>query len=120
MSKQTVMARKYKNIEVILDGHKFDSQKEAARYVDLKRQQQAGLITDLQLQPSFELIPKQRREDGKAEQNCVYKADFKYYDVGTNRWVIEDVKSAITRKLPAYVMKRKLMLQVYGISVREV
>lgn len=114
------MRRKYKNSKVTLDGYEFDSKREAARYVDLKLQQQVGLITDLQLQPSFELIPKQRREDGKAEQNCVYIADFKYYDVDTDRWVIEDVKSEVTRKLPDYVMKRKLMLQVHGISVREV
>lgn len=111
------MARKYKNLKVTLDGHEFDSKREAARYVDLKQQQRQGKITDLVLQPSFELIPKQRREDGKAERNCVYIADFKYYDVGTDRWVIEDAKGMRTRD---YIVKRKLMLHVHGISVREV
>lgn len=109
--------RKYKNHKVTLDGHTFDSKREAARYAELKLLQRAGHISDLELQPSFELIPTQRRDDGKAERNCVYIADFSYHDNETGQRVIEDAKGAKTRD---YVIKRKLMLQVHGISVREI
>ena len=34
--------------------------------------------------------------------------------------VVEDVKSEMTRHLPDYVMKRKLMLYVHGIKLKEV
>lgn len=109
--------RKYGNRKTTVDGHKFDSKREAERYGELKLLAQAGEITGLVLQPSFEVIPKQRRDDGKAERNCVYIADFAYTSMRTGKKVIEDVKGVRTRD---YVMKRKLMLQVYGITVREI
>lgn len=111
------MRRKYGNRKVTLDGHQFDSKREAARYSQLQLLERAGQITDLELQPRFELIPKQRRDDGKPERACEYVADFRYTDVRTGQQVIEDAKGMRTRD---YIMKRKLMLQVHGISVREV
>ncbi|MFD4120923.1 DUF1064 domain-containing protein [Alcaligenes faecalis] len=111
------MKRKYGNRKTVIDGHTFDSKREACRYGALKLLERAGQITDLELQPRFELIPKQRRADGKAERACEYVADFRYTDTATGQIVIEDAKGMRTRD---YVMKRKLMLQVHGISVREV
>lgn len=111
------MKRKYGNRKTTIDGHTFDSKREAARYTDLRLLLLAGKITDLMLQPSFELIPKQRRADGKAERNCTYVADFSYVDMGTGERIIEDAKGVLTRD---YVIKRKLMLQVHGITVKEV
>lgn len=111
------MKRKYGNRKVTLDGHQFDSVREATRYSELKLLERAGQITDLGLQPRFELIPKQRRADGKAERACEYVADFRYTDTATGQTVIEDAKGMRTRD---YILKRKLMLQVHGISVREV
>lgn len=111
------MKRKYGNRKTVIDGHTFDSKREASRYGALKLLERAGQITDLELQPRFELIPKQRRADGKAERACEYVADFRYTDTATGQTVIEDAKGMRTRD---YIMKRKLMLQVHGISVREV
>ncbi|QCP82397.1 DUF1064 domain-containing protein [Alcaligenes faecalis] len=111
------MKSKYGNRKVTLDGYTFDSKREAMRYSQLQLLQRAGQITGLELQPRFELIPKQRRDDGKAERACEYVADFRYTDTATGQQVIEDAKGMRTRD---YVMKRKLMLQVHGISVREV
>jgi len=34
--------------------------------------------------------------------------------------VIEDVKSPVTRKLPAYRLKKRLMLACHGITIVEV
>lgn len=111
------MKRKYGNRKVTLDGHTFDSKREATRYGVLKMFEATGQITDLELQPRFELIPKQRRDDGKPERACEYVADFQYTDTATGQTVIEDAKGMRTRD---YIVKRKLMLHVHGISVREV
>ncbi len=111
------MKRKYGNRKTVIDGHAFDSKREAARYGVLKLLERTGTITDLELQPRFELIPKQRRDDGRPERACEYVADFRYTDARTGQQVIEDAKGMRTRD---YIIKRKLMLQVYGITVREV
>ncbi|MBH0311276.1 DUF1064 domain-containing protein [Alcaligenes nematophilus] len=111
------MKRKYGNRKTVIDGHTFDSKREAARYGVLKLLERTGTITDLELQPRFELIPKQRRDDGRPERACEYVADFRYTDTRTGQTVIEDAKGMRTRD---YIVKRKLMLQVHGISVREV
>lgn len=111
------MKRKYGNRKTVIDGHTFDSEREATRYSQLQLLERAGQITGLELQPRFELIPKQRRDDGKPERACEYVADFRYTDVRTGQQVIEDAKGMRTRD---YIVKRKLMLQVHGISVREV
>lgn len=52
------------------------------------------------------------------EKKAVYTADFVYTDKDRNL-VVEDVKSDITRKEPDYVLRRKLMLRVHGIRIRE-
>ena len=52
------------------------------------------------------------------EQNAVYTADFVYRDKDGNM-VVEDVKSEITRKEADYVLRRKLMLHVWGIRIKE-
>lgn len=109
---------KYLNKTVEVDGVKFDSKREYARYRDLVLLQRAGHISDLQRQVPFELIPKQRRADGKVERAVTYVADHVYIENGAR--VVEDLKSALTVKLDAYILKRKLMLHVHGITIKEV
>lgn len=76
--------------------------------------ERAGLIQDLKRQVQFELIPSQK-EDGKVvERPVVYKADFTYYQDG--KYIVEDAKGYRT---PEYKIKRKLMLYVHGIRVKE-
>lgn len=91
------------------DGQKFDSVKEFHRWGCLRLLERAGRITDLKRQVSFELIPKQ---DG--ERACTYVADFTYYEDG--KLVVEDCKGF---KTDVYRIKKKLMLWVHGISIRE-
>ena len=97
-----------------VDGIEHDSKKEAARWQELNLMLRARLIEDLQRQVRFELIPKQ---DG--ERACTYIADFVYIDRKTGQKVVEDVKSPATRT-EAYRIKRKLMLYVHGIRIREI
>lgn len=107
---------KYGNRKTVVDGIEFDSKLEAQRYVTLKLMQRGGMISQLKLQVPFTLIPKQKRDDGKTERACEYIADFTYYDEFDN-FIVEDVKG---RRTPEYIIKRKLMLYIHGISIREV
>ena len=92
-----------------LDGQVFDSVKEYHRYGMLKLLERAGKISDLKRQVKYELIPKQ-----EGERACSYIADFTYYEDG--KLVVEDCKGFRT---DAYKIKKKLMLWVHGIKIRE-
>lgn len=99
------------------DGMDFDSKKELVRYCELKLLEKGGEITDLKRQVPFMLVPNQI-EDGRVVERAVkYIADFTYYENG--QFVVEDVKSPVTRT-DAYKIKRKLMLHIHGIRIREV
>lgn len=110
---------KYGNKKTYVDGIKFDSKKEANRYIELKTLLLAGKITGLELQKSYDLIPAQYLNiNGKRkciERPIKYVADFVYQQDGVT--VVEDVKG---KKTPAYIIKRKLMLWVNGIKISEV
>lgn len=108
---------KYGNKKVIVDGYKFDSQKEALRYKELKLMEKAGVVKDLELQPAFELIPTIRTEH-ETLRKTVYKADFRYFDVKADHEVVEDVKGF---KTDVYKLKKKMLLHKYaGIDFREI
>lgn len=106
---------KYKNRKLTIDGEVFDSQKEARRYRELALLQRAGQISDLKRQVRYELIPTQRIGGKVVEKSCVYIADFVYTENGET--VVEDTKGFRTKE---YIIKRKLMLYVHGIRIREV
>lgn len=122
---------KYNNTKVKIDGIEFDSIKEADRYSKLKILQRSGAISDLKMQVRYNLIPVLRAEPtevykrgpkkgqykpGKVLENAVYYiADFVYKENGKE--VVEDAKGARTKE---YILKRKLMLWVHGIRIREV
>lgn len=104
---------KYRNCWVEIDGFKFQSKKEGSRYLELKMLQHAGLITGLELQKKYLLI-----EATETEKKCEYWADFFFIDADGNE-VVEDVKSPATRRLSTYILKRKLMAKVHGITLIE-
>lgn len=123
---------KYYNIKTrALDGTVFDSNKEARRWDELTLLQRAGKITDLQRQVRYELIPAQyqtyerfskkgeRLKDGVRllERKVEYVADFVYTAAETGETIVEDAKGMRTKD---YILKRKLMLAVHSIRVREV
>lgn len=98
----------------------YDSRKEKRRATDLFYLQKAGEISGLREQVAFELLPAQYREkDGRrvcVERAVNYVADFAYTDKEGN-FVVEDTKGFRTKD---YIIKRKLMLWLHGIEVREV
>ncbi|WP_321943013.1 DUF1064 domain-containing protein [Paraburkholderia tropica] len=113
-------APKYRNTKCEHDGIKFDSLKERSRWFENVQRQARGEISDLRLQVTFELVPRKQRDDGTWERALKYVADSVYVEVETGKQVVEDVKSPATRKNPAYVLKRKLMLAVHDITIREI
>lgn len=104
-------APKYGNQKTVIDGIEFDSKKEARRYQELKIRALAGEIWDLKFQEEFPLIVN-------GITVAVYRADFTY-ETGFGK-VVEDVKSAITRKNRAYRIKYKLMNACNGIKITEI
>lgn len=109
--------QKYRNERTVIDGVTFDSRAEARRWLDLKQLLKGGVITNLQRQVRYVLIPKQPRPSGGFEREKAYVADFVYVDAGSGRVVVEDVKGA---EPAIWAWKRALMLQVHGIEVRVV
>jgi hypothetical protein len=110
---------KYRNQPTIVEGHRFDSKKEARRYQELRYLEQKGVIENLSLQVAFVLAPSVRFEDEpRAKPALKYVADFVYSEGG--RRIVEDVKSGATAKAAAYRIKRHLMKAVHGIEVKEV
>lgn len=119
---------KYHNRKVrTSDGIVHDSRKEAIRWQELKLLEEAGKIHELKRQMEFLLIPPQYEEikTGKrtkktkrklVERAVAYRADFVYHDEH-GELIVEDVKGLRTRD---YIIKRKLMLWVYGIRIKEI
>ena len=106
--------QKYNN-----SGH-GSSIKERNRAAVLELMQKQGLISGLQKQVVYNLIPPQYGVvDGKKkclERACTYKADFVYFDNEKNELVVEDSKGFRTKD---YVIRRKLMLYEHGIRIKE-
>ncbi len=113
---------KYRNIKVTYFGIQFDSKKEGARYLVLRKLEEEGRISDLQLQVKFPLHSV--TEDKVADYIC----DFAYNTQGTScfhddipgEWkpgtIIEDVKGVRTA---VYRLKKKLFESEYGIDIKE-
>jgi hypothetical protein len=116
---RVINAPKYRNQKVEVDGIKFDSKKEAKRWQELKLLEAAGEIANLQRQVRYTLLPSQERDTGKKERAVEYVADFSYLAPKSRLGYlhVEDVKGMRT---PLYILKRKLMLWVHGITIKEI
>ena len=97
---------KYNNKKTIVDNILFDSKKEAKRYKELKLMEKAGLITNLVLQPKFEILKSFKRR-GKTHRKIEYIADFRYFDNERKVEVVEDGKGIST---DVFNIKKKLFL----------
>lgn len=134
---------KYHSRKVVADGMTFDSRKEYMRWCELSLLAKAGKITNLQRQVKFVLFPAQYEPDtigkrgrvkrGKLiERECSYVADFVYsVPIHTSyeneeghivfadglETVVEDTKGFKTKD---YIIKRKAMLHIHGIRIKEI
>ena len=112
--RQSVRRSKYRSIKATVDGITFDSKKEAKRYQELKLLQRANKIENLRLQVPYVLIDK-----SKYGRQIKYIADFVYYDKELKQEVVEDTKSEAT-KTPVYRLKKRLLVERYGIEIKEI
>ena len=106
------MGLKYKNIKTVINGITFDSKKEAGYYGILRLKEKARLIQRFEMQVRYDLVVNNIKIG-------FYKADFVTYKHGKVFEVI-DVKSEMTKKLPVYRLKKKLMKAIYGIDIVEI
>lgn len=121
---------KYRAEKITFDGITFASKKEGMRYVVLKQQEKDGLISNLRLQVPYELIPaiykdeeKQLKTKSKIVRKLVqravhYVADFVYDKDGET--IVEDVKGGRATQTAEYKLKKKMMLALKGIQIKEV
>lgn len=106
---------KYRAKKTEVDGIKFDSKKEAKRYIVLKELEKKGNIEKLVLQPRF-LLQEGFRKNGKAYRKIEYVADFMYEQDG--KLIIEDVKGI---KTDVYKLKQKLFEKKYqDLTIKEI
>ena len=96
---------KYRANKVAIDGHTFDSQKEADYYCELKLRLQAKEINGFCLQPIFILAP-----------GLKYKADFIVFNKDNSTEVI-DVKGF---KKKEYIAKKKVLEDKYNLKIKEI
>ena len=96
---------KYGAKKTSVDGHTFDSQKEAEFYNELKLRLKAGEIAGFCLQPIFILAP-----------NLKYKADFIIFNNNRSTEII-DVKGFKTKE---YIAKKKVFEDKYSLKIKEV
>ena len=133
------MRNKYgaKQITDPATGYVFDSKAEFYRWCELRLLERAGKISGLQRQVKYELLPavyetitrvsEKTGKELKPKQKLVeaavnYIADFVYTDEH-GKTVVEDVKGYREPSSAGYakfVIKRKLMLHIYGIRIHEV
>lgn len=102
--------RKYQNTPTDVDGKRFDSKREAARYQELASAERLGAIRDLETQVLY-------RFEVHGVKVGRYTADFRYLDLGTGETVVEDSKG---KRVRDWYRTKKLMLACFGIEVREV
>lgn len=128
------MKNKYRNRKCEADGYKFDSEKERKRYYELRLLEKAGEIHSLKVHPVYRF----ERHIGAGDWDTIrldngrllkYIPDFSYCRTTgldrpggfvKNELIVEDVKSPMTRKLPAYRIKKALMRFWFGIEVKEI
>jgi hypothetical protein len=113
---------KYGATTVHVDGLRFDSMREAARYKELSLLVAAGEITDLEIHPGFPLMVLELTHDGPPlvlHTIGHYHADFKYRNERTNSTIVEDVKSKPTTT-EAYRLRKKFIEAQHQITIVEI
>lgn len=96
---------KYRAYKTSVDGHTFDSQKEAEFYIDLKNRLRANDIKGFCLQPIFILAP-----------GLKYKPDFIVFNNDGTQEII-DVKGFKTKE---YIAKKKVFEEKYNLKITEI
>ncbi len=104
-STKNIKKSKYRANKTSIDGHTFDSQKEAEYYCELKLKHQSHLIKGYCLQPIFVLAP-----------GLKYKPDFIVFN-NDGTYEVIDVKGFKTKE---YITKKKVFEDKYNMKIIEI
>ncbi len=107
---------KYRNVRTMVDGHKFDSQREAQYWVELKLRQECGEIRELTRQVKYALACP--TPDGLQALVSSYVCDFVFFDVRENRKRLQDIKGQ--KETAMFALKRKWLFLQSGIEIEVV
>jgi len=102
---------KYRNKHVVVDGIRFDSQREATRWHVLRLMERSGDIKALIRQPRYPLMVG-------TEKIGEYVADMEYLDAVSGQVITEDVKSEATERIALFQWKRKHFEAQYRRKIR--
>jgi len=109
---------KYHSKQVVVNGIKFQSKLEGTRYQQLLWLLEAEEITDLKLQPEFQIFEGYiDAVTGEKHRSRYYVGDFQYVDTKTHQTIVEDTKGVETdvfklkwemvqAKYPEYVFRK--------------
>lgn len=95
----------------VFNGERFSSQTIVYRYQDLLYLKATGAITNLRINPQYDLIPA-FCYNGYKFRKLYYQAHFEYYDTVKQRTVIEDYRGHSQRKL-ADKAKTQMFIHMY-------
>lgn len=123
---------KYGNKRLTIDGVTWDSKREYQRWLVLRQAEKDGVISDLERQPKFELVPAIRETyikhlktkvkvcERTAQLAITYTADFRYVKDG--KIVVEDVKASphMAALDPKFLIKEKLFRWRFGFAIKRV
>ena len=121
---------KYNNKKIVNEFGTWDSKKEFQRWLVLKEAEAQGVITDIQRQVKFELIPAVREKYIKhlktKNKECertlqlpiTYACDFQYTKNGET--IVEDVKASPKMLPKDFIIKEKIMFALKGIKIKRV
>ncbi len=123
---------KYGNKRLTIDGVTWDSKREYQRWLALRQAEKDGLISDLERQPKYELVPaikekyikhlktKDKVCERTAQLPITYTADFRYIKDG--KTVVEDVKASphMAALDPKFLIKEKLFRWKFGFPIKRV
>lgn len=124
--------RKYKNKKVVNTFGTWDSKKELQRFLVLKDAEEKGIISDLQRQVKFELIPaikeeyiehlktKDKIKTRLIQRAITYTCDFQYVKDG--ELIVEDVKASpkMAALDKSFLIKEKLFRWKFGFSIKRI
>lgn len=95
------------------DGYKFQSLGERERFYYLKKLQQWGIITELEVHPKYVF-----RVNGFLM--WTYTADFRYVKVESGERIVEDFKNVKNAKEQSFLRNCQMMRALYGVVIKVV
>jgi len=108
---------KYHAKKTVYDNITFDSQKEGARYLELKMLEKAGKISHLTVQPKYKLASPHCTVAYPNGRVAIYTPDFSYLSYDDNTLIVEDVKGGKGTMTEASKLRMAVFSALYGIQV---